>query len=106
MPAIISLFWVQIGIEAHYRDPGPGGVDPQTRQVFSNLGSILSAAGFTFKDVVYVQVFLADMNDFSELNAIYATFFSNTLPARTAVEVAALPKGALVEITLQAVRTS
>jgi len=82
-----------------------GGIREQTRQVFTNLEAILEAAGFRFEEVVQVQVFLADINDFAEMNAVYAGFFPASPPARVAFEAAALPKAALVEITLQAIKT-
>jgi 2-iminobutanoate/2-iminopropanoate deaminase len=94
----------QIGLDPATGTMVPGGIGEQTRQVFANLDGILRAAGFTFRDVVYVQVFLADMNDFDEMNGIYAEFFEAAPPARAAIEAAALPKGALIEITLQAMK--
>src|SRR5262245_35944728 len=80
-----------------------GGIDPQTRQVFRNIGAILEAAGATFDHVVTVGVFLADMNDFGRMNAIYAEYFSAPAPARATVQVARLPKDCLVEIQVTAV---
>ena len=95
----------QIGLDPASGTMVPGGIGQQTRQVFANLDGILKAAGFSFPDVVYVQVFLADMNDFVAMNEIYAEFFDAAPPARAAIEAAALPKGALIEITLQAIRS-
>jgi len=80
-----------------------GGIDAQTRQVFHNIGAILTAAGATFDHVVTVGVFLADMNDFAKMNAIYAEYFSSPAPARATVQVARLPKDCLVEIQVTAV---
>ena len=80
-----------------------GGIDAQTRQVFHNIGAILTAAGATFDHVVTVGVFLADMNDFAKMNAIYAEHFSSPAPARATVQVARLPKDCLVEIQVTAV---
>ena len=76
----------------------PGGIEPQTRQVFSNIDAILTAAGLSFDAVVSATVYVADMNDFGKVNEIYATYFSSPAPARATVQVARLPKDALVEI--------
>ena len=75
-----------------------GGVSEQTRQSLLNAQAILRAAGLELADVVKTTVFLADMGDFAAMNAVYATFFSEPFPARSAVAVKTLPKGALVEI--------
>ena len=75
-----------------------GGVAEQTRQSLLNAQAILRAAGLELTDVVKTTVFLADMDDFAAMNAVYATFFSEPFPARSAVAVKTLPKGALVEI--------
>ena len=75
-----------------------GGVAEQTRQSLLNAQAILRAAGLELTDVVKTTVFLADMGDFAAMNAVYATFFAEPFPARSAVAVKTLPKGALVEI--------
>ena len=75
-----------------------GGVQEQTRQSLTNAKAILESAGLSLKNVVKTTVFLADMADFAAMNEIYAQFFSAPFPARSAVAVKALPKGALVEI--------
>ena len=80
-----------------------GGIDAQTRQVFHNIGAILTAAGATFDHVVSATVYVADMNDFAKMNAIYAEHFSSPAPARATVQVARLPKDCLVEIQVTAV---
>ena len=80
-----------------------GGIDAQTRQVFANIQAILMAAGASFDNVVSAGVFLADMNDFAAMNAIYGEFFSSPAPARATVQVARLPKDCLVEIVVTAV---
>ena len=80
-----------------------GGIQPQTHQVFRNIGAILEAAGASFDHVVTASVFLADMNDFAKMNEIYATYFSSPAPARATVQVARLPKDCLVEIQVTAV---
>ena len=80
-----------------------GGIEPQTRQVFANIGAILTAAGASFDNVVSAGVFLADMNDFGKMNAVYAEYFAMPAPARATVQVARLPKDCLVEIQVTAV---
>ena len=75
-----------------------GGVREQTRQSLLNVQAILAAAGLSLANVVKTTVFLADMGDFVAMNEVYAQFFSEPFPARSAVAVKALPKGALVEI--------
>jgi 2-iminobutanoate/2-iminopropanoate deaminase len=79
-----------------------GDVTAQTEQTFRNLAAVLSAAGKTFDDVVKAGVFLVDMKDFAAMNAVYARHFTAPYPARTTVQVAALPLGARVEIDLVA----
>ena len=77
----------------------PGGITEQTRQVLTNIKAILEAAGLTMDNVVKTTVFIQHMDDFAVMNEVYAQFFQGeVLPARSAVEVAKLPKGALVEI--------
>ena len=75
-----------------------GGVREQTRQSLLNVQAILAAAGLSLANVVKTTVFLADMGDFAAMNEVYAQFFSEPFPARSAVAVKALPKGARVEI--------
>lgn len=75
-----------------------GGVKAQTRQSLLNAKAILEAAGLGLGNVVKTTVFLADMADFAAMNEVYAEFFSSPFPARSAVAVKTLPKGALVEI--------
>ena len=79
-----------------------GGIKEQTRQSLLNVKAILEEAGLTMKNVVKTTVFMADMNDFADMNAIYAEFFSEPYPARSAVAVKTLPKGALVEVEVVA----
>ena len=79
-----------------------GGIKEQTRQSLFNVKAILEEAGLTMNDVVKTTVFMADMNDFAEMNAVYAEFFTEPYPARSAVAVKMLPKGALVEIEVVA----
>jgi len=80
-----------------------GGVEAQTRQVLANLGAVLSAAGASFGHVVRTTIFLASMDDFALVNAIYGEKFVSDPPARATVQAAKLPKGALVEIDAIAV---
>jgi 2-iminobutanoate/2-iminopropanoate deaminase len=82
----------------------PGGIEPQTRQVFANIAAILEEAGLSFAHVVSATVYVADMNDFGKVNEIYATHFPAPAPARATVQVARLPKDALVEIQVVASR--
>ena len=84
-------------------DPATGAfagddIASQTRQSLTNIKAIVDAAGMTLTDVVRMGVFLKDMNDFAAMNAVYGEFFTENCPARAAVEVARLPKDALVEI--------
>lgn len=83
----------------------PEGIRAQTRQSLTNVKSILEAAGLGMDAVVKTTVFLKDMNDFAAMNEVYASFFTEgRYPARSAVEVARLPKDALVEIEVIAVK--
>ncbi|WOC31496.1 MULTISPECIES: RidA family protein [Caproicibacterium] len=82
----------------------PQGVEAQARQSLENIGAVLSAAGMTYADVVKTTVFLADMQDFAAINAIYAEYFKDVCPARSCVQAAALPKGALFEMEAIAVK--
>ena len=75
-----------------------GGIKNQTRQSLLNVKAILEEVGLTMGDVVKTTVFMADINDFADMNAVYAEFFAEPYPARSAVAVKTLPKGALVEI--------
>jgi len=88
----------QIGLDPATMEIVSGGVEAETRQVLNNLKQVLEAAGSGLTYVVKTTVFLRDMADFPKMNAIYAEFFPENPPARSAVEVAALPKGVAVEI--------
>ena len=79
-----------------------GGIKEQTRQSLTNVKAILEEAGTSMVNVVKTTVFMADMNDFADMNAVYAEFFTEPFPARSAVAVKTLPKGALVEIEVVA----
>jgi 2-iminobutanoate/2-iminopropanoate deaminase len=105
--AITSGDWIwcagQVGL-----DPTSGelvdGVEVQAERALRNLQAVLDAAGAGFADVVKTTIFLADLNDFAAVNAIYARFMPDPPPARSTVGVAGLPKGALVEIEMIARR--
>src|SRR3990170_457684 len=88
----------QIGLDPLTGEVVPGGIQAETRQVLRNLQGILEAAGSSLQDVVKTTVFLRDVNDFTQMNAIYAEFFSQDYPARSTVQVSALPKGVAVEV--------
>lgn len=82
----------------------PDGVEAQAAQSLRNVEAVLAAAGTSLEQVVKTTVFLKDMNDFTKVNEVYGTFFSQPYPARSAVEVARLPKDALVEIEVIALK--
>ncbi|MCL6466581.1 MAG: RidA family protein [candidate division WOR-3 bacterium] len=100
-----SLVWCsgQIGI-----DPNTGtlveGLEQQTEQIFNNLKAVLEKAGSGLERVVKTTVFITSMDNFARVNEVYARFFKEPFPARSTVEVGALPKGALVEIEVIAER--
>lgn len=75
-----------------------GDIQAQTRRVLQNVGALLEAGGLSFQSVVRTTVFLADMNDFAAMNAVYQTFFSEPYPARSTVQAARLPRDARIEI--------
>jgi len=75
-----------------------GGIDPQIRRVFENLRAVAQAAGGSLGDVVKLTVYLTDLGNFARLNEIMASYFTEPYPARAAVGVASLPRGALVEV--------
>jgi 2-iminobutanoate/2-iminopropanoate deaminase len=79
-----------------------GGIKEQTRQSLTNVKAILEEAGVSMSNVVKTTVFMADMGDFAEMNSVYAEFFTEPFPARSAVAVKTLPKNALVEIEVVA----
>lgn len=81
-----------------------GGIQAQTRQVFQNISEVLAAAGTDLSNVVKTTVFLSDMANFAAMNEVYADFFALPFPARSAVAVKELPKGALVEIEVLVVK--
>lgn len=88
----------QLGIDPASGEIVPGGVEAETRQALVNLGSVLKAAGTSMDNVVKTTVYLQNIEEFGKMNSVYSEFFSSEYPARSAVQVAALPKGGLVEI--------
>lgn len=82
-----------------------GGVKEHTRQSLLNVKAILGEAGLTLSNVVKTTVYLADMGDFAAMNEVYSQFFAQPFPARSAIAVKALPKGALVEVEVVAARS-
>ena len=94
----------QLGLDPATGNFPEGGVKEQTIQSFQNVKAILEEAGFSINDVVKTTVFLADMADFAAMNEIYASQFEGDFPARSAVAVKTLPKNALVEVEVIAVK--
>ncbi|CAI5690808.1 unnamed protein product [Oreochromis niloticus] len=93
----------QLGMDVASGKLVDGGVQAQAKQALVNIGEILKAAGCDYSNVVKTTVLLADINDFNNVNEVYKTFFSSKFPARAAYQVAALPRGGLVEIEAIAV---
>lgn len=94
----------QVGIDPATGKIVEGGIQAQTKQALTNVRSVLEAAGTSMENVVKTTVFLQDMGEFALMNEVYATFFTGNYPARSAVQVAALPAGAAVEIEAIALR--
>ena len=94
----------QIGLEPATGQLVAGGIEAQTHQALRNIQAILAAAGFSLADVVQVQAYLADLDDYAAFNAVYATYFGDSPPARAVVEAARIPRDARVEIMATAVR--
>jgi 2-iminobutanoate/2-iminopropanoate deaminase len=88
----------QVGFDPSTGEIVSGSVEAQTRQALENVNAILLAAGTDMRHVVKTTVFLKDMGEFAAMNAVYATFFPQSPPARSTVEVARLPRDARVEI--------
>jgi 2-iminobutanoate/2-iminopropanoate deaminase len=88
----------QLGLNPETMDMVSGGVGPETTQAMKNLGAILKAAGGGFESIIKATIYLAEIDDFAAINEVYASFFPVEPPARAAFAVAALPKGARVEI--------
>jgi 2-iminobutanoate/2-iminopropanoate deaminase len=100
--AIVSgnLLWTsgQIGINPKTGELVTGGIEAETEQVLKNLKAVLEASGSSLDRVIKTLIFITDMSQFARVNAVYARYFSQPFPARSTVQVAALPKGASVEI--------
>ncbi|MDC9722414.1 MAG: Rid family detoxifying hydrolase [Urechidicola sp.] len=95
----------QIAINPKSNELVLDSISKETTQVMENLKAVLAVAAMEFKDVVKTSIFIADMNDFSEINKVYATYFdAKTAPARETVEVANLPKFVNVEISVIAIK--
>lgn len=88
----------QLGLVPSTKTLAEGGIKGQTEQVFANLKAVLEAAGSSLDKVIKTTVFLMDMNEFAAMNEVYATYFGDVPPARSTVQVAKLPLGAIVEI--------
>ena len=88
----------QLGFDPQTGELVSGGVEAETRQALTNLQNVLEAAGSSLDNVLKTTVFLRDINDFARMNAVYAEFFKEYCPARSAFQVVALPKGGAVEI--------
>ena len=96
----------QLGIDPTSGSIVEGGIQAQTRTALTNLKSVLESAGSSLEQVVKTTVFLTDMAQFAEMNGVYAEFFTSDYPARSAIQVAALPKGGIVEVEAIAVLRS
>jgi 2-iminobutanoate/2-iminopropanoate deaminase len=88
----------QVALDPKKGELVAGGVEAETRQVLTNLGAVLAAAGSSLARVLKTTVYLKSMEEFAQMNTVYATFFRDAPPARATVEVARLPKDARVEI--------
>lgn len=94
----------QIALDAQSGELSGTGAAAQAEQALRNLGAVLEAGGMSYADVVKTTIFLIDMNDFAAVNEVYAKYFDAAKPARSTIAVAALPKGARVEIEALAKR--
>lgn len=94
----------QVGLIPSSGERAPDDVGAQAHQVMSNIGDVLGDLGLGYEDIVKTTVFLADMNDYPEVNEIYGSYFGDEYPARSAVQAGALPGGFLVEIEVVATR--
>ena len=88
----------QIPLDPHSGTLVLDNIEAQTHQVMKNIGSVLKAANCTYDNIVKNTIFLTDLGDFDAVNKVYSSYFSTTLPARSCVQVSALPKGVNVEI--------
>ncbi len=88
----------QLGLDPETMEIVPGGIEAETRQALTNIKFVLESAGSSLNSVVKTTVFLKDIKDFGLMNKVYAEFFTENFPARSAVQVAALPKDGVIEI--------
>lgn len=106
--AISADGWVytagQLGLDPTTGDLVAGGVEEQTRRAMENVAAVLAAAGCSLRDVVKATIYLADLADYKVVNAVWAEYFDLNPPARSAVQVAALPRGGLIEFDVVARR--
>jgi 2-iminobutanoate/2-iminopropanoate deaminase len=93
----------QLGLDPQTGNLVPGGIESETRQALTNIRHVLADSGSDMQAVIKTTVFLKDMADFPKMNAVYAEFFPENPPARSTVQVAALPKGGSVEIEAVAI---
>jgi len=94
----------QIAIDPDTDSMIDGSIEAETERVLDNIGAVLKAASMTFENVVRCEVFMTDVNDYAQINEVYARYFNESPPARQAVQVAELPRNARVEISCIAVR--
>jgi len=94
----------QVGLDPISGERSPDEVGAQAHQVMRNIGAVLGDLGLGYEDIAKTTVFLADINDFAEVNEIYKSYFDGPFPARSAVQAGALPGGFLVEIEVVAAR--
>lgn len=90
----------QIAIDAKTGNMVQDSIEAETHKVMQNIGALLSEAGLGYQNIVKSSIFLSDMNNFSKVNSVYATYFNANFPARETVEVSRLPKDAKVEISV------
>lgn len=93
----------QVGLDPETGEIVSGGIEAETRQTLTNIKNILEAAGSDLDHVIKTSVYLREIQDFAAMNAVYATFFPTNPPARTTVQVAALPRGVAIEIDTVAI---
>lgn len=94
----------QIGIDPGTNMLVAGGIGTETRQAMNNLRMVLKAAGYSFDDVVSVQIMMTNLNQYENMNQVYQSYFFDAPPARSTMQVAALPKGASIEIVVTAAK--
>ncbi len=94
----------QIAIDPETDSMITGSIEEETKRVLDNLGAVLRAASMSYENVVRCTVYLTDVNDYAQVNEVYSRYFNETPPARQAVQIAALPRNARVEVSCVAVR--